>query len=257
MAFTESLTVKFLGDSSQLSAEIAAVSQQLGRLDALSAQMAASTQRAAGSFQSFAQAVGMLQQVASAVTNVSAQLAHLSATPVALNVAPALASLAQLSAAIAAVAAQLQALNAIGGGGGPAVAGPRPGLPFASGGTVPSSTPRSFSGDGLVSGPSGRDRIPAWLSGGEFVIQSSSVDQLGAGFLSALNQQPLLTLAQLAAPPARVPATSSPVSESAPSAHNTVNQFSDININVQQAASLSNTLAQLAAEASALRNRRG
>ena len=45
--------------------------------------------------------------------------------------------------------------------------------------TLPS--PKNFASGGFVSGPAGRDRVPAWLSAGEFVIPRQTVDQIRRG----------------------------------------------------------------------------
>ncbi len=47
----------------------------------------------------------------------------------------------------------------------------------------------AFAGGGKVSGPGGprEDKIPAWLSNGEFVMNAAAVSKYGAGFMHAIN----------------------------------------------------------------------
>lgn len=47
-----------------------------------------------------------------------------------------------------------------------------------------------FAGGGPVSGPAGRDRVPAMLTAGEFVVRQPVVSYLGANFFAALNAYP-------------------------------------------------------------------
>jgi hypothetical protein len=49
-------------------------------------------------------------------------------------------------------------------------------------GSVPSlPQPKGMAAGGFVSGPAGRDRVPAWLTAGEFVIPRGTVDQIRRG----------------------------------------------------------------------------
>jgi hypothetical protein len=90
------------------------------------------------------------------------------------------ANLAAAPALAAATNAEVQAFNAqalAGAGAG--------GAGFAAGGYV---ARKSFIGGGAVSGPSGTDVIPAWLTAGEHVITKSGVNNVGVGTLDAINQ---------------------------------------------------------------------
>ncbi len=58
-----------------------------------------------------------------------------------------------------------------------------PFLLFEEGGPV-----EKKAGGGLIRGPSGRDRVPAMLSAGEYVIKAASVRRIGIDFLEMLNR---------------------------------------------------------------------
>lgn len=62
-------------------------------------------------------------------------------------------------------------------------------LSAAAGGSGGASPAPAFAGGGKVSGPgsSTGDKIPAWLSDGEFVVKARSVAKYGAGLLHAIN----------------------------------------------------------------------
>ena len=62
------------------------------------------------------------------------------------------------------------------------------GAPGTNGGTVASGAARRADG-GFISGPGGprEDKIPAWLSNGEFVVKADSVSKYGLGLLHAIN----------------------------------------------------------------------
>lgn len=67
-----------------------------------------------------------------------------------------------------------------------------------TGGAVPSR----FAVGGRVTGPGGIDRVPAWLTAGEWVIQKPAVDFYGRGLMNALNQMklPRSAIANFSAP---------------------------------------------------------
>lgn len=227
--FTESLTVRLLGDSSQLQGELESVA---GRVEELAGRLSAvqgGFDRAGRSASSLGVAVAPLQNVARAIDQVQGKLDQLSRTSVSLNVSPALNALAMLSQAVSQVASQLASLfiaaAPIGGGGGEPT-----GMRFASG--------------GLVTGPGGIDRVPALLTAGEYVLQASAVERLGIGFLEAINQSGWK--------PGRVAR-----GESVSGSGTVTNHFGGITIQVEQVGRLDEVLDTVMSEESRLRARRG
>lgn len=182
MSFSESLTVRILGDSSELQRELDSV---LNRFDELKSQISETSNSArqfSSSFNRLSQALGPLQQVSQLIARIGQQLQSISQRPVSLNVAPALQSLQQLSRAAQGAAAAIQAIPPI-----PALGG---GSPTPLGVAGPTQAPVRLASGGLVSGPSGIDRIPAQLSAGEYVLNRDSVATLGLSFLERMNSSP-------------------------------------------------------------------
>ncbi len=253
--FSESLTVRILADSSQLSQELDAVISRMNSFNQQLEQIGRS-QRGLTSLARRLRALrSPLGQVSSMLRRVILQVRQLSGMSVSLNVSPALQALAQLSAAIARVAAQLAALGGGGGGrgipGGVPSGGGIPGGGFSGGGsrTGGAVSPGGFSGGvrgfsqgGLVRGPGGVDQVPAMLSAGEFVMQRSAVDQLGGSFLEGLN---------------RSRASSQASSDLQSPVEQTVNQFGEITIQVSQSLDLDEIVNDLQFAGHQLRNRRG
>ena len=175
--FSESLTIRILGDSSHLQRELDAVrrridelGRQFSRFDELNARLEATALRVDALSRP-------LLGVSRLFDRVAEQARALGEIPITLNVAPAIAALNMLLAMINLVAARLAALSfggMLGGFGGMAMPGVR-------------AIPRLAEG-GLVNGRSGRDRVPALLSAGEFVLRESVVAKLGTQFLDALNK---------------------------------------------------------------------
>jgi len=232
MAFTESLTVRILGDSSGLRRELESVVEEIralrGELDQVTNigdQIGEGFGRANG-------AVRPLEQISQTLSRITAQVQSFSQTPLTLDVQPALASLQQLSLTISTIAAQLQALAAIPVGIGEAPAG----------GDGPI---RQFGGGGLVTGPIGNDVVPALLTAGEFVLNRQAAQTLGTSFLEALNAQPAARR------------TVASVRESGTRVQHTNNHFGGITINVAQPSGVNEIIRDLRLQGVMLRNRRG
>jgi hypothetical protein len=233
MAFAESLTVRILGDSSDLRGELGQVVAEIrglrGELDLLSNV----GEQIGRGFSRVTTSVRPLEQVSQLLGRIATQAQSLGRMPVMLNVQPALEALAQLSRMIQLVAAQLQALSLMVGGGGGGAGG-------GGGGPI-----RRFASGGLVTGPGGTDVIPALLTAGEFVLSRSAAQTLGTSFLEALNSVS--------------PAVPSPpgVRGAGGSVHNTTNHFGGITIQVAEAARVNEIVRDLRLQGVRLRNRRG
>ncbi len=238
MAFTESLTVRILGDSSQLKSELQSVLQDLEGLRGQLGQATDVGQQVSEGFDRVSGAMRPLEQVSQLLSRITAQAQVLSQTPISLNVQPALAALAQLSAAIQMIAAQLMALAAmpigLGGGIGPGGGGGR-------GGPI-----RQFAEGGLVAGPPGRDVVPALLTAGEFVLSRTATEAIGLQFLQRVN-----------AAPDHHPAHRSLAREGVPSVRQTTNHFGGITIQVAEAGNVNAIVRDLRLQGVQLRNRRG
>jgi hypothetical protein len=237
MAFTESLTVRILGDSSQLKSELQSVLQDLAALRGQVEEATAVGQQVSEGFDRVSGAMRPLEQVSQMLARITAQAQGLSEMPISLNVQPALAALAQLSAAIQMIAAQLLALAALPigvGGGGPGGGG-------FGGGPI-----RQFADGGLVTGPAGRDAVPALLTAGEFVLSRAATDAIGVQFLQGIN----------ARTPER-PARGMALREGAARVQQTTNHFGGITIQVAQPGGVNGIVRDLRLQGVQLRNRRG
>ncbi|MCG6154901.1 hypothetical protein [Rubinisphaera margarita] len=254
MSFSESLSIQILADSSQFQGELDEV---LGRLESLNEQLnrlgqsGAAVSRLGSQFRSL---MSPLAQVSSRLGQVASQVRQLSGMSVSIDVSPAMQALGQLSAMIARVAAQLASLSGGGGGG--------VGVPPVGGGTNPggggvqgnggggggssrvSNGGRGYSSGGMVTGRSGIDRVPAWLTAGEFVLQQSAVAEIGIGRLDDLNQ-------------GRTAKAELPARKSGGEGEQTVNQFGEISIHVSQPVDLNELVRDLEFAGHRLRNRRG
>ena len=228
---TESLTIRILGDSSSLQAELKKVVRDVSKLkDSLSVfgEIGAQINRAVEQISRFQRP---LLQISNLFRQIHDQAQTLGQLPITLNIAPALSALAQLSAAISVVAAQLRQLSAGPvGPGGPGGAG---------GGTGPI---RRFAQGGFVAGSGGVDRVPALLSAGEFVLRRDAVDRMGVRFLNALNQQ---TPVATASPPLSATSTTNN------------NNFGGLTVNVSQPGDVNGLVRDLRFQGFRLRNRRG
>ena len=196
MGFLETLTVRIEGESSGLERELDRV---VGRVEELGSRLS-SVGSQTGSFErireGLSQAVGPAERLGRQLDQVATKLAEIGRIPVTINANAALATLASLNAGIDATAARLRslaggqtALSAAQGFGAPAA----PASGIASGAAA---IPR-LAGGGTVRGPAGWDRVPAWLSAGEFVVSRPTVEAVGLEFLEALNRTPERAVASL------------------------------------------------------------
>lgn len=231
MAFTESLTVRILGDSSHLKRELESAASDIRNLQTSLSQIGQAGEQIGQGFGRASTAVRPLQEISRLLSRLTTQAEALGRTPIRLNVQPALDSLGRLSRAIQAIAGQLRGLAAIpvGVGGGPVVGGPI----------------RRFAGGGLVTGPAGGDVIPALLSAGEFVMSRQATDALGARFLEAVNSAPR---GRTAHPAATI---------GAPPASMTTNNFGGLTIQVTDGPQVNGIVRDLRLQGVHLRNRRG
>lgn len=239
MAFSESLTVRILGDSSQLKSELQSVLQEIGALRGQLEQATDVGQQVSDGFDRVSGVTRPLEQVSRLLSQITGQAQALGQMPITLNVQPALAALAQLSAAIQGIAAQLMALAAIpiglGGGFGP----------IGGGGGGGGGPIRQFAEGGLVTGPAGRDAVPALLTAGEFVLSRAATESLGLRFLQGLNAGSTGSAPRSAA------------REGASPVRNTTNHFGGITIQVAEAGGVNAIVRDLRLQGVHLRNRRG
>jgi hypothetical protein len=236
--FTESLTVRILGDSTDLQDELGSIAEQIeGLQDELSSVTSAGAEIGEGLGRA-AVAVAPLTQVSTLLTGIGRQAEQLSQQSISFNVQPALAGLRELSAMLQAVSAQSAALS--GGVGFAGGAAGEPALPRLVGGAP------AFATGGLVDGPNGLDATPAWLTAGEFVMSRDATQRLGTTFLTALNAggSPAVNAA------ARTPMPT-------PSELTTNNHFGGISIHVTEAVEINDVIRDLRFEGATLRNRRG
>jgi hypothetical protein len=120
-----------------------------------------------------------------------------------------------------------------------------PGIPFGGPLPGPRGPVEGFARGGLVGGLPGIDRVPAWLSAGEFVLRPAAVEQLGVAFLQALNDRPQGMRRNDLSPSADAEGAS------------VTNHFGGITVQVQTATDVSHVLDTLAKEQSRLATRRG
>ncbi|WLD14505.1 hypothetical protein [Planctellipticum variicoloris] len=234
-SFSESLTVTLTADSSALQSELQNVVSQLDTLKSRVQSVQQGFQQAGSAANGLGAAVGPVQNLGRALQQVAGQVDALSHMSISLNVTPALNALNMLSQAIAQVAAQFQSL----------AVPMAPGIPFGGPLPGPRSPVEGYARGGLVGGLPGIDRVPAWLSAGEFVLRPAAVEQLGVAFLQALNDRPQgFRRGDL------------PQSGGADSASVT-NHFGGITVQVQTATDVSHVLDALAQEQSRLATRRG
>ena len=237
-SFGDALVIRILADSSDAQRGLGEILNQLDELQTRMAQVTGTASQWSRLGTAISSVQSPLQSLGRLFDQVQRQAERLGNTSVSLNVSPALNALSTLSAAIARVQGQLQALSMAtafptGGGGG----FPAP--------TTNTTAPRQFAAGGPVEGPAGIDRVPAWLTAGEFVLNREAVSQLGVPFLQQLNQQPALTRN-----------TMSPNPTSGTSVTNHSTQFG-VTVNVQQPSELGSILETLVLEEVHLRHRRG
>jgi hypothetical protein len=232
--FSESLTIRILGDSAHLERELEGVERRIAELDRRFSRFGELNSR-------FDELSTRINSLARPLTNVSrlldrvaGQAQRLGQIPITLNVGPAIAALNVLLGMLNVVAARLSALSVgsilagFGGGGG---AGVR-------------MLPRLAEG-GLVHGPAGRDRVPALLTAGEFVLRQPVAARLGTDFLEALNQ-------------GHSPRGSAERARTGAASGGThVNNFGGIAIHVSRPADVNSIVRDLRLMGFRLRNRRG
>ncbi|QDT36101.1 hypothetical protein [Stratiformator vulcanicus] len=226
--FSESLTVRILGDSSQFRGEMESAFALLDRFEDRLATLdrSASLGRLASQFGAVEQGIG---RAGSAADRLIVRLRQLSAIPVSLNIRPALGALNALAQSVEAVTARVSILRTIGFGG--------------FGGSLPFGGPiRRFASGGLVTGPGGVDQVPAFLTAGEYVLRRPAVDRLGREFLEQLNSVS-------AAPRAESPRHEGDTSN--------VSYFGDIAVNVRSGTDVASLIRDLRFESSRRRERRG
>jgi hypothetical protein len=232
--FTESLTVRILGDSSDLQRELSSVVSQLEEFQSRLADSGEGSRELSDGLREVGQSGTSLRQLSSQLTAVHQQVQQLSGQTVTLNVQPALASLAQLSTSIQAVIAQLAQLSAASA------------IAAVSGSGRPTRMPPGFADGGLVEGRAGVDTIPAFLTAGEFVLNRESTQRLGTTFLTALNQGTIGTVSRTQPPPFVTSAVST-----------TNNHFGGITVNVTEPGGVNDVIRDLRMQGASLRVRRG
>jgi hypothetical protein len=261
MPLTESLTVRILGDSSQLRRELSSVAAEIEALQERLSEAGNAGRMLTETFGRASSGLGGLQQLSAMLDRIIQQVQLLSRQPITLNVQPALGALQQLMSAAQRTALQLRALS----------------MTSRAGAFVPAETAggQGFAAGGLVTGPGGIDQIPARLTAGEFVLNREAAAALGESFLDRLNRgkaraREVSTATPVAdalrrtlpAMPAEIgsatvnrvhPAAMHPV----PAISQSTNHFGGIEIHVREATDVDNLLLDLRRRGIGLRNRRG
>ena len=248
VGFTESLTVEIKGDSTGLRNELESVKDQLSRFSAEFANIGSGEQGLRRLGTSFSSLFSPLQNLSNLTAQFGRQIAALGSVAIDLNVTPAITSLLQLSAMTDYVTSRLQHIsgatavtNLLSGAGQFNGVGGVPALPGGGGGFA------RFAEGGYVSGIAGVDRVPALLSPGEFVLQSTAVDKLGLAFLDSLNRNKTEYTSSR---------TSSKSSQQLP-VHEKTSPRGDIHIHVHETVELSEVVRELQVKGHRLRTRRG
>lgn len=255
--FTESLTVRILGDSEGLQRELEAATrsveefrEKLSEVSDWSGQLGETIDRVGSS--------NGLERVNSLLERIRSQMIRINNSPLAINVAPAMGSLAALSSVLDAILYKLLAIRALegigggagGGGGVPAVAAPV----------------GEFATGGFVTGPPGIDRVPAMLTAGEFVMSSPAVQELGRGFLRALNESPVRTMEETRNRSLKKALASSSANQGGvrgeplrpvETSRQEITHVGGVTINVSQGIDPESALRHLRLQGISLRNRRG
>ncbi|MAT14603.1 MAG: hypothetical protein CMJ46_04960 [Planctomyces sp.] len=179
--FSESLTVRIVGDSRHLDRELGNVVRRLTDFENRLQRVSGFRDLFGGMSRQISALSRPLQGVNQLLGQIGQQLVLLSQYPVTLNVTPALVSLQQVSQMIGLVMLKLQQMAAMA-----SIAAGMAGS--AGGGTAVSAGPvRQFASGGYVSGPAGVDRVPAMLTAGEYVLQRPVVQMLGRDRLDRMN----------------------------------------------------------------------
>jgi hypothetical protein len=243
--FTESLTVRILGDSSGLQRELEGVLSLLAGFRESVSSIADAGQSAVAGLSAIEGASAPLQQVSKLIATITRQLQVLAQTPVTINVAPALGALQRLLGIVDLVASRLRMLSAGSGAGGmlPAAGG------AASKGLAPSpgvgsSGSMSVSG---VAGAGGFNTASALAVAPRFDVLSAL--QPGRGSVASAGGTASLD------PTATRRATGA--GGSSVTGPSTTNHFGGITINVREAADLNGVVRDLRLQGIHLRNRRG
>jgi len=280
MAFSESLTIRILGDSSGLSSEIDTAIGDIDRLQNRLSSSANSANKLTQSLSRISTAMGPLRQVSGMLGQIQSQLRAISQRPLTINVSPAISALQQLMQAARMAAQQLRMIT-------PTLPStgyiPRTGpiSPAPQTGTAPS--PRMFAAGGLVNGPSGIDNVSAQLSAGEFVLSRDAVRQMGVPLLDRFNRtsfsgkresipsartvQSLPSANVVVNPLVKVPLSTNQRQrsnssverrrEASQSTSNTSNHFGGITIQVHEAGDLNDVMNEMQTRGIRQRTRRG
>ncbi|HWL09533.1 MAG TPA: hypothetical protein VNQ76_14080 [Planctomicrobium sp.] len=248
MAFTESITVQILGDSSGLQQELEQVAERLSGLQQQLSDVAGGTGQLESALQGLSSALGPLQGISNQLGIIHQQIQMITRQPITLDVSPALGALQQLIQAAQIAAQQLAALNmaaAMGGmiGGMSGLSGNQPIRGFATG--------------GLVTGPAGVDRVPARLSAGEFVLNHQAVASIGVRTLNQLNEGRATGLSAPASSVSNVTSVRKESSQSTRAEMTTNNHFGGIEVHVRETTDVPELLRDLRSRDISLRHRRG
>lgn len=240
--FTESLTVRILGDSSGFQSELGRVGDAVRSFQSELDGLLNFDQSLSDSFGRLGDsAVTPLLNVSRILSGIQQQVNQLSGSTITLNVSPAVGALNLLSRMIASVRAQLAALNAV------SFAAPRvPIAPPVVGGRGPI---RQFASGGFVDGARGVDQVPSMLTAGEFVVRKPVVDQVGKTFFDVLNRS-----GDAAASDVGVHKN---LSRSETNSNSTTNNYGEISIHVSDSNDVNRVMRDLRFEGHRLRNRRG
>lgn len=239
--FSESLTVRIIADTAEFDRQFSQVEDRIRRLGSFGG--------VGNLFGNLGGATRNLNSIGRLLSRISSQIRDLSNTTITLNTSPAIRSLSGLLNMIQRVQNALNNLSAT------PVSIPIPSFPGIPSFPLPVPTPfptptiptgptgpiRTFAGGGLVTGPSGIDRIPAMLTAGEFVLTRSAVEQLGSSTLDGLNRSRNR--------PGALTTTASTTA--------TTNNFGEITINVAESSGINNIVRDLRLHGFRLRNRRG
>ncbi len=288
--FSESLTIRILGDSSQFQQELESVTKQITDLQFRLSQVSDLAVQLGSAFSRLNGMLRPLIQVNRQLGQIEVRIRRINRLPIVINVTQALNALAALLSMLNAVIARMQAISAIpsrvvgapvsastggatGGTGGGAAAPPSGGVrnPIGAG----------MNSGGLVTGRAGVDRVPAMLSSGEFVMRRSAVQEVGTNLLFSMNRDGLQSLPKEKSSTSRGfngQGTDSGMSErlfrflkkrdqnnlsaertggAGGSGESTVNHHGDISIQVQQAVDVNSIIRDLRFADYRLRNRRG
>lgn len=275
--FSESLTVRILGDSSHLRGELDAT---LGLLDAFEKRLAglgAVGERLSAGLGGMTSSMGSLELLSQWLTGLQQRLESLRQTPLTLDVQPAFAALGKLSAAIEAVAARLAGLAAMSAAAGPKGGGATPqgavpssasmaataaaaASPFTAAATSAVLPDRSPPADSFPGG-NAVGRLPSRLATSEQRLLLAAVAAPRFfGLPEASSETPPIDAALTAfldhSPRPEVPLAVSRTAPTPPPV-TTTNHFGGITIQVREAADVNTLIRDLRLQGIHLRNRRG